>query len=126
LPVSLLSGEVHATSGSTGGDDEGLGELRLLVLRVLAPELEGTGRKVDLGDGLGADVGAEASGLSAEEVHHLGTTDAFRKTGASEEERNEVREGKGGEGRGGEEERKRLATTSKSLKQDERTSSRRR
>ncbi|KAI3485037.1 hypothetical protein L1887_51710 [Cichorium endivia] len=81
LPVGVLARKVHALGAGTGGDDEGIGELGRLVLGIFAPELEGARREIELGDGLGVDLGAEADGLCAELVHDLGTTDAIGEAG---------------------------------------------
>lgn len=104
LPVRVFSGEVHATSGSTGRDDERVTSLGFLILGVFAPEFEGSRRKVcdcdesawqraacrltkdptrltNFRDRFRVDRSAEAERLSAEEVHHLGTSDTLWEPG---------------------------------------------
>ena len=43
--------------------------------------MKGRGREVQLGDGLGDDLGAEALGLLAHVVHQLGTTNSLGEAG---------------------------------------------
>lgn len=84
LPVLLLAGEVQATGVGARGDDDRVGGVGGLVVRAvvpLRPQLEGPLRQVDLGDGLGDDLGAEPGGLLAHLVHQLGATDAVGETG---------------------------------------------
>ena len=52
LPVLLLSGEVQPLGGGSGHDNDGLSQVRLLVLLVLQPQLEGPLREINLGNGL--------------------------------------------------------------------------
>ncbi len=80
LPVRVLSWQVHTLGTGTGGNDQSLCEFGSLVLGVLAPELEWTRGKVDLGNGLGVNLGTETNGLSTELVHDFGTTDTIRET----------------------------------------------
>jgi hypothetical protein len=55
-------------------------ELGVLLLS-LGPVLEGADGEVDLGDGLGDNLGAEALRLGTELVHHVGASDALREAG---------------------------------------------
>ena len=76
LPVRLLALEAEPLRGRTGRDDERVGGLGLLVLLELAPVAERARGEVDLRDGLGDDLRAEAERLRAELVHELGPEDA--------------------------------------------------
>lgn len=67
LPVLVLAGEVEAAGRRAGGDDDGVGRVRLVGVE-LGRELEGAGGEVELGDGVGDDFGAEALGLGAHVV----------------------------------------------------------
>ena len=76
LPVGLLALEAETLRRRTGRDDERVRGLGLLVLLELAPVAERTRGEVDLGDGLGDDLRAEAERLRAELVHELRAEDA--------------------------------------------------
>lgn len=81
LPVRLLSRDVHPLGTRARRNDQRLGRLGFVLLLALAPVLERPFGQINFGDRLGVDGRSEADGLSAEEVHHLRTTDAFRETG---------------------------------------------
>ena len=76
LPVGLLALEAETLRRRTGRDDERVRGLGLLVLLELAPVAERARGEVDLRDGLGDDLRAEAERLRAELVHQLGPEDA--------------------------------------------------
>lgn len=84
LPVLLLTGKVEATSVGAGGDDDGVSSVSGLVggtVTPFRPQLEGSLGKVDLGDGLGDNLRAEANRLLAHVLHQLSTANAVRETG---------------------------------------------
>ena len=76
LPVGLLALEVQPLRARARREDERVRGLRLLVLLELAPVAERARGEVDLRDGLGDDLRAEAERLCAELVHELGPEDA--------------------------------------------------
>jgi len=84
LPVGLLTGQVQTAGVGAGGDDHSVGStdgLAALGVVPLSPHLERTGRKVQLGDGLGDNLGTEALGLCAHVVHELGAANAVGESG---------------------------------------------
>jgi hypothetical protein len=84
LPVGFLAGEVEAAGVGACGDNDGVrgaDGLAAFVVVPLGPHLEGPGGKVELGDGLGDDLGAEALGLGAHVVHQLSAADALGEAG---------------------------------------------
>lgn len=84
LPELLLAGQVEATGIGTGSDDNGVRSVSGLVVGTvvpLGPHLEGPLGQIQLGDGLGDDLGTEALGLGAHLVHQLGTADTVGEAG---------------------------------------------
>lgn len=84
LPVGLLAGQVQTAGiGACSNDDgvRGADGLAALGIVPLGPHLEWSGGQVELRDGLGDDLGAEALGLCAHVVHELGAADTVGKSG---------------------------------------------
>lgn len=84
LPELLLAGQVQATGIGTGSDDNGVRGVSGLVVGTVipfGPHLEWALGQIQLGDGLGDDLGTEALGLSAHLVHQLSTTDTVGEAG---------------------------------------------
>lgn len=84
LPEGLFTGEVETTGIGTSGNDDGVGGangLAAFSVVPFGPHLEGAGREVQLGDGLGDDFGTETLGLRAHVVHELGTANAIGESG---------------------------------------------
>lgn len=67
LPVGFFAGEVHATGGCAGGDDDGVGGVGF-VGGELGAVFEGAGGEVEFCDGVGDDFGAKSFGLFAHVV----------------------------------------------------------
>lgn len=84
LPELLLAGQVQTAGIGTRGNDDGVGGADGLATGCvvpLGPHLERALREIQLGDGLGDDLGTEALGLLTHAVHQLGTTDAVGEAG---------------------------------------------
>lgn len=81
LPVLVLTGQRESLGRGTSGKNNGVGSVGLLVLIELGPVLEGSLGQIDLGDGLGDDLGAESDGLLSHVLHELGAHDSVGEAG---------------------------------------------
>ena len=81
VPVAIGAiagaGEGEALGNGAGGDDDGFG----LDGAGIGENPKRTGGEIDLGDGLGVDLGAEAEGLAPAAVHELAAEDAVGEAG---------------------------------------------
>lgn len=82
LPVSLFARQIQSLGGSSGGNDDGIGGLKVAsLLLAFSPVFKRTLGEIDPSYRLGDDSGAETFRLSSEFVHHLASIHTIRETG---------------------------------------------